>query len=545
MEDLRSNRLRVADAADRAGGDRAPGDSSTALEFRRERLQALFDYSVDAIVLTDDNGHYLDVNPAACDLLGVPRDVLLASRAADGSTLNLGGAFDSQWRAFLTAGEQSGEYALPRPDGTTRDIEFRAVAHVLPGTHLSILRDVTERTRLERGRLQYVRRLEILSAIDRAILDVRSPIALADSVVRAIGALFPAIRVSLIFFDRDMRTARHVAVWSDRPTRVGVGTELPMRDEVLGPDVLQERSVIRSHLDQDAGLTPIDRLLVDEGVRSLLHVPLRRQDGFIGALTISSADGDGFDEAHVVIAREIADRVAIAIGSARLFEDLEASAARLAAMSTRLVQVQEIERRDIARELHDEIGQTLTGLKLRLDLAVKQTRGSAPDSLSECAQLVQDLVSRVRRLSLNLRPPLLDDFGLRKALVAHFERYSAQTSLHVTFSSRGLSYERLPVVVETAAFRVVQESLTNVARHAGGGNVEVDVRVADDCVHVTVTDHGRGFDTDAPAPAGAGLTGKHERVAQLGGTFQVSSAPGAGTRVEARIPLPALESGQP
>lgn len=533
------------ETADRAGAEPVLRESLAALEFSRDRLRALFEYSLDAIVLADDSGQYVEVNPAACELLGAPREALLASRVHDLAMPELAEAFDKGWRAFLTIGERSGEYALRRQDGTTRDVEFRAVAHVLPGMHLAILRDVTERVRLDRVRRQYVQRLEVLSAIDHAILDARSIMTVADVVVRMVGALFPTIRVSLMLFDWRTRNARHVAVWSQEPTRLGVGTEMAMRDDVVGPEVLAGRSVIRSHLEGQAELTWLDQMLFNEGVCSLLRVPLRGSAEVIGALNISSSRSDGFDEDTLVVAQEVADRVAIAITGAKLFEDLQAGAAHLAVVSKRLVEVQEVERRDVARELHDEIGQLLTGVKLRLDLAVKGAAPPIAESLAECVELVQELVSRVRRLSLNLRPPLLDELGLEKALVAHFDRYTAQTSVHVLFSSSGLADQRLAVVVETATFRIVQESLTNVARHADVEVATVEVRVADKRVYVTVADRGRGFAGDISTSAGAGLSGMRERITLLGGVFDVSSVPGEGTTVEAQIPFPAPGGGQP
>ena len=211
-----------------------------------------------------------------------------------------------------------------------------------------------------------------------------------------------------------------------------------MRDDVVGPEVLEGRGFIRSDLEHVTPRSWIDDALFDEGVRSLIRVPLRAKAGIIGALEISSGETHAFDDEQLAVAQEVADHAAVAITSARLFEEVQVTSARLVAMSKRLVEVQEIERREVARELHDEIGQELTALKLRLDLAMKTGTAPTADALTDSAQLVQDLLSRVRRLSLNLRPPLLDDFGLQKALLAHFERYTAQTTVKVEFSSAGL-----------------------------------------------------------------------------------------------------------
>jgi PAS domain S-box-containing protein len=542
---LRGHIGTVEDVTDRVSAERELRQSLGALEFGRKRLQVLFEHSLDAIVLTDDNGQYLDVNPAACELLGAPREELLATRVVDVAAPELREAFEDQWRAFLATGERCGEYALARPDGTVPDVEFHAVAHVVPGTHLAILRDVTDRTQLERARRSVALRHEILRAIDGAILGARSPLAVADAIVRKVGTLFLATRAMVIFFDWVTRKACIAAVWSRQPTLLGVGTEMLMHGAVIGQEVLEGHGFIRSDLEQTEHRTWIDNALFNEGVRSLLRVPLLAKAGIVGALDIASAEPYGFDDEHRAVAQEVADRLAVAIASAQRFEEVQATSAHIAAISKRLVEVQEIERREVARELHDEIGQVLTGLKLRLDLAIRNGPKPGGESLTESAKLVQDLVSKVRRLSLNLRPPLLDDFGLRKALLAHFERYTAQTSIEVRFSSAGLSDERFAVEVETAAFRIVQESLTNVARHAAADSADVDLRVADGRVHLSVTDRGSGFNAGVPSTAGAGLTGMHERITLIGGEFHVSSVPGEGTTVAAQIPFPAPELGNP
>jgi len=164
----------------------------------------------------------------------------------------------------------------------------------------------------------------------------------------------------------------------------------------------------------------------------------------------------------------------------------------------------------------------------------------------ESGQIAGDeLPLRLRSNDVGQVGVMADELGLQEALVAHFQRYTAQTSIDVAFSSSGLSDRRFAVVVETAAFRIVQESLTNVARHSGAARAEVEVRVADSCVSVAVTDRGRGITGDISTAAGAGLSGMHERVELLGGRFHVSSRPGQGTRIEAQIPLPEPDGGRP
>jgi PAS domain S-box-containing protein len=209
---------------------------------------------------------------------------------------------------------------------------------------------------------------------------------------------------------------------------------------------------------------------------------------------------------------------------------------QLRAYARRLLEVQEQERRHLARELHDEVGQTLTGLKLGLERCAGLASGAVREALEESSGLLRELTQRVRDLSLRLRPTMLDDLGLLPALLWHGERYTAQTGVRVSFE-RGPLPERLPAAVETAAYRVVQEALTNVARHAGVREAVVRLWVDGGWLGLQVEDRGVGFDPHAVAGPSAGLSGMRDRARLLGGRLEVESAPGQGTRVTAELPL--------
>jgi signal transduction histidine kinase len=221
-----------------------------------------------------------------------------------------------------------------------------------------------------------------------------------------------------------------------------------------------------------------------------------------------------------------------------LIAQVSAGRERLASLSRQLVEVQERERRHIACELHDEIGQTLTGLRIMLQLLDVSTPEAARQGLGEAQALVGDLLARVRDLSLNLRPTMLDDLGLLPALLWHFDRYQAQTGVVVAFRQTGLE-GRFNATIETAVYRLIQEALTNVARHAGVAEVQVQVWCDAETIRVEVVDHGRGFDVAAQLQAhdSCGLLGMRERADLLGGRFALDSAPGQGTCLSAEFAL--------
>jgi PAS domain S-box-containing protein len=226
----------------------------------------------------------------------------------------------------------------------------------------------------------------------------------------------------------------------------------------------------------------------------------------------------------------------------RAEDGLREYARRHQALSRRLLEVQEQERRSLARELHDEVGQLLTGLRLTLEAAGR----GGPESgtlQGEADALVRELSARVRDLSLQLRPTMLDDLGLLPALLWLFDRYTARTRVRVAFEHRGLQ-GRLGQAVETAAYRIVQEALTNVARHAGVDAATVRVWLAASELNLQVEDRGHGFDAEAQAGGvSAGISGMQERAELLGGRLSLESRAGWGTRVSAVLPVAAGTGG--
>jgi PAS domain S-box-containing protein len=214
-----------------------------------------------------------------------------------------------------------------------------------------------------------------------------------------------------------------------------------------------------------------------------------------------------------------------------------ADAERLKFLSRRLMEVQEAERRKIALELHDEIGQVLTGLKLTLEMGARLPVNEVTQSLDQARALVNDLMSRVRKLSLDLRPAMLDDLGLLPALLWHIEHYTAQTQVRVDFKHSGLEKRRFAPEVETAAYRVVQEALTNVARHAHVDEATVRLSTHQRTLVIEVEDHGTGFDLESVLTASetSGLAGMRERAVLLDGRLSIESQSGAGTRLTAEL----------
>lgn len=210
---------------------------------------------------------------------------------------------------------------------------------------------------------------------------------------------------------------------------------------------------------------------------------------------------------------------------------------QLQLLSRRLLQLQETERRAIARELHDEIGQMLTALRLLLTIKPGVPQGKALSRVTDARAVVQNLFERVSALALDLRPAMLDELGLVGSLPGLFRRYTKRTNIRIQFDHSGVVEKRFPQEVETAAYRIVQEALTNVVRHAGVSRATVTLRADSRTLSVRIEDSGRGFALmGTRSDSSTGLIGMQERARLLGGSLSIDSAPGDGTRVTAVLP---------
>lgn len=217
--------------------------------------------------------------------------------------------------------------------------------------------------------------------------------------------------------------------------------------------------------------------------------------------------------------------------------------------ATLILNAQEEERKRVARELHDETSQVLTSLLISLAILEESiTSETARSRITETRQLAHQTLRAIRSLSLDLRPSALDDLGLLPALRWYIKEYQQKFSIDIEFQSSGLK-ERLPTEMETALYRIVQEALTNAARHGQASQVRVTLIDDGQIIRTTIADNGKGFDSDklqkvpgAGQERGWGLVGMHERANLLGGTLEISSQAGKGTTIRASIPLPSQVS---
>jgi signal transduction histidine kinase len=382
-----------------------------------------------------------------------------------------------------------------------------------------------ENARLYEAATGWSKQLESLNEVGNALATETDLDRLLDLVARRLRELIDA-RLVMVLLPSGDDELRFAAVAGERAELAGAtitrstsksGRVLERRQSERADSVLDDPDV-----DHEAM-----RLI---GARSGLWVPLLVRGRAIGVLAAHDKLGTEvrFTDTDLRLAEAFATRAAVAVDlSERIAQD----------SLRRVVEAQELERRRLARELHDETGQALTSILLGLKALEERTADPASRAATEeLRELVVSTLQDVRRLAVELRPSALDDFGLVAALERLTASFTEQTGISVDFQT-ALADERLPEEVETALYRIIQESLTNVVKHARARRVSILLARKGGTVKAVVEDDGQGFDTAGQTGDGYGLVGMHERLALLGGRLEVESGRGGGTTIAAEVPV--------
>jgi PAS domain S-box-containing protein len=534
--------------------------TAALLQLAAIRYRSLFENAVVGICQTTPAGQFLTANRTLVRLLGYDSvGELQASFSTVGLQLPVEPErlAEGNGRLATPGGVRRFETQLCRKDGSIlwASVCTQAVYNTA-GTLLyfdNFIEDITARERIKAERARRTAQLQALAQVSQEInatLSLKEAIQIiAERTLDIVGVHQAAVK--LTSNDSRTRTIEHVAT-SDTSV-AWYKFHKKLKDSGISARVCRQKRPMR--LTQ-AALAAHPEWWGEDGQAVGRHVPLRGwlaaplvgSDGRnLGLIQLADKREGEFTEEDEAILVQLAQLTAMAVEKARLAEQVQAGHERLQALSHRLVQVQETERREIVRELHDEVGQTLTGLKLLLETSMRLPGSEAARAnLCKGQGLLDELMARVRTLSLHLRPTMLDDLGLLPALLWHFERYTAQTRVQVVFTHDGLEGRRFLPEVETAVYRIAQEALTNVFRHARVNEVCVTIRANTETLHLRIEDHGRGIPPAVMAVLGAstGLGNMQERVRLLGGQCLIDSAPGMGTRILVTLPLQYPSTGE-
>ncbi|NOZ28995.1 MAG: GAF domain-containing sensor histidine kinase [Chloroflexi bacterium] len=412
-------------------------------------------------------------------------------------------------------------------------------------------RRVAERTaalaQSEARHRRLAERLRILREIDQAILAAQSPEDTAQAALSRVRDLIPCMGASITSFDFETKRIIPLATSLDAESWSLTGRSLPFQGLERIIEKLSRGIIHRIDDLQDIPppLPPTIQFLRRAGARSYLAIPLIVQGKLIGSLCLGADKPTAFTDEDVEIAREVANSLAIALHQVQLFQEIREQREQLRALAKQLDQIEEAERRRLARELHDRVGQNLTALSISLS-ALRSRLSLADEDLfsvriDDAIALVEEITQSIRDVMADLRPAVLDDYGLLPALRWFAHRFAQRTGLHIQVLGEE-DAPRLPPDTETALFRITQEALTNVAKHAQAQQVTISLESKEDMTRLVIADDGVGFDFAAMRQhGGEGRWGLHimrERAEAVGGQLRIDAAPGKGTQVIIEIPHP-------
>jgi PAS domain S-box-containing protein len=519
------------------------------LQEGQQWLIAILTSVADGVVSTDENGLIRFMNPAAARLTGWQEKEAIARPFYEVFTLfdersnELVNFVDFYAQSAKEDAEKDFVGILHPRDGKPVLVEAKATP--IQGADNEVrgvvfaFRDVSQ---------QRAAMLEIQHQAQRAetLLQVASQVntdfeleTVLKKICEAVTGALKSFGTSVFIRDAKRNVFRSMAVTSnipllENPSSIQFAIPFDAFQTLVNP----ENPVV---LIMDARSYPNMKsieMFKDLGIQTIILAPLFRRGSVIGAVMLFFREKlDFLPEDELKLIKGLADQAGVAIANASFFEQVRASRERQQFISSQLVKVQEDERRSLARELHDEVGQMLTGLQFTVKSLMTNSDEEQRNKLDEAQIIISAIISQIRELSINLRPSLLDDLGILPTLEWYFDRYEAKTGIQVKFQQQNLD-KRFYAELETTAFRIVQEALTNVARYAETNVVDVRIIVLESIMQIEVIDQGRGFDTSGLVKGQSlGLEGMRERAYAIGGMLEIQSGMGLGTRIRASLPV--------
>ena len=442
----------------------------------------------------------------------------------------------------------NGEFRCRTKSANIIDIEAHTLSIAWEGMPAVLIsfRDVTERKMLEREQALYVWEQEKLSEIDKQLVGVVDLQKILDAIIHQTMKLTKSGFTGILFYDSESANCYWKAYegnvhdfpvdWNEAPPALKI---FEQRNEMT---ILK-----RDEEKEEFSLSSIPELS-RENIAAAVILPLRVEKELRGFLIVGYPLQYNYSEKEVRMLNSLAEKSSIAMVNAKLYNDLLEHEKELELLSAARVQVQEEERRRIAREIHDGLGQLLTAIKFNLEI-LEDSLLTTPDEknrIDDMKKLLDDVMKEARELSYNLMPSVLEDFGLIPAVQLLCEQFSRQTGIQVQFLPHG-GDDRFGADLEISIYRIVQEALTNIQKHASATSVELQIIASANSVRMTVEDNGKGFAAQKIIRRqrdrnGIGLASMRERTSLLGGTFTIESVLQHGTLLCVEIPIKKKES---
>ncbi|MBN2502936.1 MAG: GAF domain-containing sensor histidine kinase [Anaerolineales bacterium] len=394
--------------------------------------------------------------------------------------------------------------------------------------------------------------LDVIAKLLKEILSASLSLkAVLQQIVEASKSIIPAVDWAAIHLQDELNSLLRL----EAVTGISVSPEdytLSFGEGIAGLVLKSGALVNVSDVSTDDRVASLPR---HSGARALLVAPIKNRDSMtIGTITLQSSTPGQFTADDEYLLTTLARQAGLAIENTRLYENAERGRRiaqlqreRLRQLTRRMVNAQEAERKRIAQELHDEAGQSLTALKISLEMlanGLSEDMQAERATLENAAELAGQTLENLRLISHNLHPAALDRLGLVLALEGLCENFEAMTNIQV--SCKSVELPPLANSHEITLYRFVQEALTNIAKHAEATEVQVWLEIQTGILNIYIADNGKGMqhnplDLDQAELDGMGLASMEERLKNIKGNLEVQSAPGQGTRLSARLPLQARQ----
>jgi PAS domain S-box-containing protein len=449
---------------------------------------------------------------------------------------------------LLEGGPGDIEYRVVWPDGSVHVIFGRATVvrdeSGKPIRAYGTNADITERKRTEEEKNRQAARAETLARIAARLNKQLDLDAVIQAVCEEAVNTFKVSQATMSLYDKK----RDLLVYAggvNIPPEYAASMEPITRSQF--DDFLQEMGPIMVVPDiQSLREVPNAEFSSQRDVRTVVTAAMFRDQELIGVLVVGvNGHIREFDQDELTLLKAISDQAAQAIANAQLFRQVQGARQRLEALSRRLLEVQEAERRALTSELHDRIGQNLTGLSINLQnmkaLLSPQSAKTLATKFDDAQALLEDTTRQIRDIMAELHPPELEDYGLAVALETYAERAASRGDLELIADLPDLAPPPLPSDVRVAIFRAAQEAISNVLKHAHATRLEVSLEGQDGRIRLRVEDDGQGFEPDATSQKEAqtwGLKIMRERIESIGGNVHIESRPGEGTKVTFDIRRP-------
>lgn len=386
-------------------------------------------------------------------------------------------------------------------------------------------------------------RLELLNELIGKLNRLSGERSVFEAVTEGIQSALPFAEVATVLYRPDESLS---LLCFPEGSRLGLQLRRPCLKVNRTPFVIctqEGKPLMLSNMNMENARTPFERWLIRKGFRSLIAVPVSDGEWILGVIFAASANPDAFNRDDLTFLQTVSDHVAVALVNARLLQELREKERTRGLLLNKVVTAQEEERKRISHELHDQIGQLLTALLIQLQLLERDlSEPPLKERIKVLKQLAEEISLHLHHIAWELRPPALDELGLLAALEKATEEWSRRFNIPCEFVTDEAIDSEVQPEVAIGVFRIVQEALTNVAKHAKATHARVTVRQENGNLVVTVEDNGVGFKVKdilhhPDENKRLGLLGMMERAYMLPGTLTIDSKPGKGTKVQVRFPL--------